>query len=79
MQGSGVWTGELDLEEEYAKTDSDGNTFEEELERIGYKGDVPVEPREEYNSSLELHIEQGPKLEQNNKDVGVVSGAVGLS
>jgi len=79
MQGSGVWTGELQLEEEYAKTDADGNTFEEELERIGYKGDTPVEPREEYDSSLELHIEQGPKLEQNDKDVGVVSGVVGLT
>jgi len=79
MQGSGVWTGELQLGEEYAKTDADGNTFEEELERIGYKGDTPVEPREEYDSSLELHIEQGPKLEQNDKDVGVVSGVVGLT
>ena len=79
MQGSGVWAGELELETEYNKTDAEGNRFEDELERIGYKGDVPAEPMTEYDSSLELHIEQGPKLENNEKDVGVVTGVVGLS
>ncbi len=79
MQGSGVWIGELDIDEEYSKTDENGNTFEEELERIGYKGETPAEPIEEYDSSLELHIEQGPKLEQQQKEVGIVNGVVGLS
>ena len=79
MQGSGVWTGELDLETEYAKTDADGTQFEAELERIGYKGETPAEPTTEYDSSLELHIEQGPKLENESKDVGVVTGVVGLT
>jgi N-carbamoyl-L-amino-acid hydrolase len=79
MQGSGVWTGELDLETEYAKTDSGGQLFEAELERIGYKGEAPAEPFDTYDSSLELHIEQGPKLENNEKDVGIVTGIVGLS
>ena len=79
MQGSGVWAGELELEEELAKTDVNETSLESELERIGYKGEHPVEPMEEYDSSLELHIEQGPILEQNNKDVGIVSGVVGLS
>jgi N-carbamoyl-L-amino-acid hydrolase len=79
MQGSGVWTGELDLETEYGKTDEDGNRFEEELERIGYKGETPAEPTTNYDSSLELHIEQGPKLENNGKDVGIVTGVVGLT
>ena len=79
MQGSGVWTGELDLETEYAKTDADGAQFEAELERIGYKGETPAEPTTEYDSSLELHIEQGPKLENESKDVGVVTGVVGLT
>jgi len=79
MQGSGVWTGELDLETEYAKTDAEGNQFEDELERIGYDGRIPAEPTTEYDSSLELHIEQGPKLENNEMDVGVVTGVVGLT
>jgi len=79
MQGSGVWAGELDIEEEYARTDSDGNTVEAELERIGYKGNTPAEPQTDYDSYLELHIEQGPVLEANDRDVGVVTGFVGLS
>jgi N-carbamoyl-L-amino-acid hydrolase len=79
MQGSGVWAGELDREMEYAKTSEDGDTFEAELKRIGYKGETPAEPVEPYDSSLELHIEQGPKLENNGKDVGAVTGIVGLS
>ncbi|MBP2252443.1 N-carbamoyl-L-amino-acid hydrolase [Halarchaeum solikamskense] len=79
MQGSGVWAGELDLEEEYAKTDADGHTVEEELERIGYKGDEPAAPRGDYDAYLELHIEQGPFLEENDRDVGVVTGIVGFT
>lgn len=79
MQGSGVWAGELDLEEEYATTDADGLTVEEELERIGYKGNRPAEPVGSYDSSLELHVEQGPQLENKGLDVGIVTGIVGLS
>ena len=79
MQGSGVWAGEIDLETEYAKTDDAGMTVEEELERIGYKGSVPVEPTTEYDSAVELHIEQGPQLDDKGKDVGIVTGIVGLS
>jgi N-carbamoyl-L-amino-acid hydrolase len=79
MQGSGVWAGELDRDEEYARTDADGTTVEEALERIGYRGSVPAEPRTDYDSYLELHIEQGPVLERRASDVGVVTGFVGLS
>lgn len=79
MQGSGVWVGELELIDEYDKTDKDGNRFEDELEKIGYKGDVSAKPNTEYDSSLELHIEQGPILENSGKDVGVVTGVVGLT
>ena len=79
MQGSGVWAGAHDLEKEYAKTDVDGTVFEDELERIGYKGEEPCEPPEEYEAYLELHVEQGPYLEENEKDVGVVTGIVGFT
>lgn len=79
MQGSGVWAGAHDIEEEYAKTDEDGTSLEEELERIGYKGDVPAEPQDDYEAYLELHVEQGPYLEENGKDVGVVTGIVGFN
>jgi N-carbamoyl-L-amino-acid hydrolase len=79
MQGSGVWAGVHDIETEYAKTDADGATVGEELERIGYRGDVPCEPPEAYEAYLELHVEQGPYLEEAGADVGVVTGVVGFT
>jgi N-carbamoyl-L-amino-acid hydrolase len=74
---SGVWAGAYDKEEAYVKTDDDGLTFESELERIGYKGDEPAEPAEEYAAYLELHTEQGPYLDAKDKDVGVVTDITG--
>lgn len=79
MQGSGVWAGAHDIEEEYEKTDTEGNVLVEELERIGYRGDEPASPKEEYEAYLELHIEQGPFLEENEKDVGIVTDMVGIN
>jgi len=79
LQGSGVWTGEFDLEQQYACEDGSGTQFEEELDRIGYKGEEPVEPAEDYESYYELHIEQGPYLEQTQNDVGIVTGVVARS
>jgi N-carbamoyl-L-amino-acid hydrolase len=78
MQGSGVWAGAHDIDEEYEKTDADGDRVVDELERIGYRGDEPAEPREPYHAYLELHPEQGPFLEETGADVGVVTGIVGL-
>jgi N-carbamoyl-L-amino-acid hydrolase len=78
MQGSGVWAGAHDVEAEYAKTDADGVRLVDELERIGYRGDEPADPREPYHAYLELHPEQGPRLEATGADVGIVTGIVGL-
>lgn len=74
---SGVWAGVHEMRDMYDLTDEDGNRFEDELRRIGYRGDVPAEPREEYHAYVELHIEQGPYLEQMEKDVGVVTDIAG--
>ncbi|WP_129113579.1 Zn-dependent hydrolase [Halegenticoccus tardaugens] len=79
MQGSGVWAGSHDIDKEHAKTDANGDIFEEELERIGYKGETSAEPQRGYDSYLELHIEQGPYLEENDTDVGIVTGIVGFT
>lgn len=79
MMASGVWAGKHNLGEVYEATDDDGVTVKQALESIGYKGTVPANPQEQYEAYLELHIEQGPKLEQNNLDVGVVTGIVGLT
>jgi N-carbamoyl-L-amino-acid hydrolase len=79
MQGSGVWAGVHDIEAEYEKTDEAGRTLLEELERIGYRGEVSARPREPYHTYLELHVEQGPYLEERNAQVGVVTGIVGFT
>lgn len=78
MMSSGVWAGEIPREEAYRTTDDEGKQFVDELERIGYRGDVPAEPQYDYDSYLELHIEQGPSLDEENRDVGIVTGIVGL-
>ena len=78
MQGSGVWAGEHDLEAQYDQTDDDGKRLEDELDRIGYKGSVPCAPQHDYDAYLELHVEQGPYLELNEQEVGVVTGIVGF-
>ncbi|HET7323623.1 MAG TPA: Zn-dependent hydrolase, partial [Halococcus sp.] len=79
MFGSGVWAGQTSIEEAYDTTDSEGIRFEDALEGIGYLGDEPAEPHEEYEAYLELHIEQGPRLEATGADVGVVTGIVGFT
>ncbi|WP_255170971.1 Zn-dependent hydrolase [Natrononativus amylolyticus] len=79
LMGSGTFTGEFDVEETLDRTDAEGVTVEEALEEIGYRGNEPCEPREEYHAYLELHIEQGPKLEEDGLSVGIVEGVYGMS
>ncbi|MBO6783981.1 MAG: Zn-dependent hydrolase [Alphaproteobacteria bacterium] len=76
MISSGVYAGAFTLEEALAKVDADGATLGGELERIGYAGDLPVGGRE-FHAYLEAHIEQGPILEDEGKDIGIVTGAQG--
>ncbi|MFC6963096.1 Zn-dependent hydrolase [Halocatena marina] len=78
MLGSGVFTGVFDLEYAYSREDSDGNTFGDELERIGYRGEHPCEPRD-IHCYFELHVEQGPYLDEQDLSVGVVEGVYGFS
>ena len=61
----------------YALTDADGKAFGDELERIGWKGEEEVGARE-MHAFLELHIEQGPILEAEGVDIGVVTHGQGL-
>ncbi|MFB6221100.1 MAG: Zn-dependent hydrolase [Halolamina sp.] len=77
MLGSGVFAGKFDTEFAYTREDKDGNTFGEELERIGYRGDASCEPRD-LHSYFELHVEQGPTLEDAGLSVGVVEGVYGF-
>ncbi|WP_375267210.1 Zn-dependent hydrolase [Planktotalea sp.] len=80
MLASGVFAGVHTEEWAYSKEDADGKTFGSELERIGWKGDEPVGARKnKMHAFFELHIEQGPILEAERKDIGVVTHGQGLS
>jgi len=77
MLASGVFAGVIELDYAYGRTDLDGKRFGDELERIGWKGDEPVGGRR-MHAYFELHIEQGPILEAERKDIGVVTHCQGL-
>lgn len=76
MVASGVFAGVFTLEEGLAGKDVDGKVFGEELDRIGYAGPAPVGGRP-VHAFFELHIEQGPILEEEGIDIGVVTAANG--
>jgi beta-ureidopropionase / N-carbamoyl-L-amino-acid hydrolase len=77
MLASGVFAGIHT--EDYAKSrrDLDGKVFGEELARIGWVGDEAVGARK-MHAMLELHIEQGPILEAEGREIGVVTHGQGL-
>lgn len=77
MLSSGVFAGVLSQDYAYSRQDSEGKNFEDELSRIGWKGEETVGSRK-MHAMLELHIEQGPILEANNKEIGVVTHGQGL-
>jgi N-carbamoyl-L-amino-acid hydrolase len=77
MLASGVFAGVLEQDYAYDRTDAKGKRFGEELERIGWKGDEPVGARK-MKAFFELHIEQGPILEDEGVDIGVVTHGQGL-
>ena len=76
MVASGVFAGAYTLEEAYAIEDRDGKRLGDELARIGFKGEVPCGGRE-IRAMFELHIEQGPILEDEGIDIGVVTHGQG--
>src|SRR5499426_1615694 len=78
MIASGVMAGKIPLEDAYNARDKDGIRLVDELERIGYLGPEPCVPRP-FRAYLELHIEQGPFLEEAGLPVGVVEGIVGIA
>ena len=78
MMGSLVYAKGLDLEEALQTRGSDGSVLGEELQRIGYAGDMsPGEIQPE--CYLELHIEQGPILEAESITIGAVENLQGIS
>lgn len=77
MMSSGVITGKFERGAMLQSIDKEGVTFAEALSQSGYEGDM--ENRlEEGSAYLELHIEQGPVLEAEGIEIGVVEGVMGM-
>ena len=74
LMGSGVWSGVYTRDKVYALTDTEGTSVETALDTIGYRGPEPAKPFPA-DAYFELHIEQGPILEREHKEIGIVTGA----
>ncbi|KAM9937408.1 hypothetical protein OXX80_003048 [Metschnikowia pulcherrima] len=82
MMSSSVWAKAADIDEIYAMksvTDKVPVSVRDELSRIGYLGDIPCSyEANPLAAHFELHIEQGPILEEQNKKIGRVQGIQAL-
>ena len=80
MMGSLVFVGGLDIDTARATRGIDGAEVGAELARIGYAGAAPVGAEaNRVRAYVELHIEQGPVLEQGGLTIGAVTGVQGIS
>ena len=77
MLCSGVYAGVFTTEYAYSREDRQGIKLGDELQRIGYKGKHKAGSIK-FQAMFELHIEQGPILEAENKMIGVVTGVQGM-
>ncbi|HEY5082236.1 MAG TPA: Zn-dependent hydrolase [Bauldia sp.] len=77
MLASGVFAGIHTLDYAYGRKDLEGKTFGDELKRIGWVGNEKVGARK-MHAYFEYHIEQGPILEAEKKQIGVVTHGQGL-
>jgi amidase, hydantoinase/carbamoylase family len=77
MLASGVFAGVHTLDYAYDRRDLEGKRFGDELERIGWVGEEEVGARR-MHAYFEYHIEQGPILEAEERQIGVVTHCQGL-
>ncbi|PLW78232.1 Zn-dependent hydrolase [Cohaesibacter celericrescens] len=77
MLASGVFAGVNTLDYAYGRQDLEGNTYGDELKRIDWVGEEEVGARK-MHAYFEYHIEQGPVLEAEKKEIGVVTHCQGL-
>jgi len=78
MMGSGVHQGAMELETMLAVEGIDGTKVGDQLKHIGYAGNEPC-GNYRAHSYFELHVEQGPVLEEEGAVIGVVTGVQGIS
>jgi N-carbamoyl-L-amino-acid hydrolase len=80
MLGSLVYVGGMPLEDALdVRAADDGARLGDELERIGYSGITPCPTASAPHAYVELHIEQGPVLEDDGITIGAVTGVQGIS
>lgn len=77
MMGSAVFTGKSTLDDARTRRDKDGISVGAALDDIGFAGQAACGGRN-YGAFIELHIEQGPLLEADSKEIGVVTGVQGI-
>lgn len=77
MLSSGVFAGAFTREWAYARADRTGTTFQAALDGIGYRGPEPCGAHP-LSAHFELHIEQGPILEDEDRVIGIVTGVQGM-
>ncbi len=73
MVASGTFAGRYSVDWVHSLVDDDGVRFGDELARIGYLGNRPCRPAP-VDAYFELHIEQGPILHAERREVGIVTG-----
>jgi len=78
MLGSLAYVGGIPVEEALAIVGIDETTVGEELARIGYDGSAPL-PGLVPHTFFELHVEQGPVLENEAVTIGAVNSVQGIS
>ena len=80
MLGSLVYVGGMGLEDALdVRAADDGARLGDELARIGYAGSTPCPTAVAPHAYVELHIEQGPVLEDEGITIGAVTGVQGIS
>jgi len=75
--GSAIWSGNLSLEDADRQTDREGVSFAEARAGMAHLAGDFIDPAR-FSGFLEMHIEQGPWLEQAGEAVGVVTDIVGI-
>ncbi|WP_246476531.1 M20 family metallo-hydrolase [Salicibibacter cibi] len=78
LLGSGAALGDVSKTSVYETVDAEGINFETALHESGYQGKEAHRIKDAH-AFIELHIEQGPVLEQRQKSIGIVQGIQGLA
>lgn len=78
LLGSFVASGQLDIETALALTDDGGETLKETLDAIGYRGSAEFR-LDDAAAFVEMHVEQGPELDNRDVPVGIVESIAGIT